>query len=163
MDERDKRYTELRKDDQDAVKAALAAVDKATVEFKESQRDYNQAHNGLLQKMDEQHKETMPRLEANGKFDALSTKDEELRRDMLAQREELRREAQRQTEEMKREIQNLRDSQQQGVGVRGQLSDTRIQSNWSTGVITATMVGGFAGLVGLATLIVLVVKFASGH
>jgi hypothetical protein len=54
--------------------AAFAASKEAIAKSDESQRAYNNSHNDLLRKMDDQHKETLPRPEATEKFKTLDDK-----------------------------------------------------------------------------------------
>jgi len=82
MDERDKWYGERDRDRQLAVEKALAAAEKATasafaaskeaiVKAEEGQKAYNLSHNDLLKKLDDQHKVTMPRSEADLRFEVM--------------------------------------------------------------------------------------------
>lgn len=79
MDERDKWYAEKDKDRQAQVDKALIAMDKQTgasfaasekaiVKAEGAQTAYNQTHNDLARKMDEQNKATMPRPEIETRF-----------------------------------------------------------------------------------------------
>lgn len=90
MDERNGHYTDLRTADQRAVDAALVAQKEKTADAfaanKESvlkaekgQNDYNVAHNDLTRKMDKQYADTIPRLEAQARFDAMEEKVQEMR------------------------------------------------------------------------------------
>jgi hypothetical protein len=89
-EERDRRYGERHVANQTAVDAAfeaskeatataLAAQEKAVAKAESSQTVYNQGHNDLLRKMDDQHRETLPRLEADQRFKTLEDKIEDLR------------------------------------------------------------------------------------
>ena len=85
LDERDKLYTERALSGGKAVDAALkaaetltnaafAASEKAIVKAEEAQKSYNQSHNDLARKMDEQGKATMPRPEVETRFHSLEEK-----------------------------------------------------------------------------------------
>lgn len=85
VDERDRLYKERDESRRTAVDAALAAVkeqtkssfeasEKAIVKAEEAQKAYNASHNDLARKMDEQNKATIPRPEAQTRFDALEEK-----------------------------------------------------------------------------------------
>jgi hypothetical protein len=89
-DERDRRYGERHIANQTAVDAAfqaakeassmaLSSQEKAITKAEDSQKSYNTSHNDLLRKMDEQHKETLPRLEADGRFVTQAQKIEDAR------------------------------------------------------------------------------------
>jgi hypothetical protein len=83
LNERNKWYGERDKDRQLAVDKALAAAEKATaaafaaskeaiVKAEDGQKAYNVSHNDLLKRLDQQHGETLPRTEANLRFDTLT-------------------------------------------------------------------------------------------
>lgn len=85
LDERDRLYKERDDARRTAVDAALAAVkeqtkasfdasEKAIVKAEEAQKSYNQSHNDLARKMDEQGKATMPRSETESRFNAMEEK-----------------------------------------------------------------------------------------
>jgi len=87
---RDRWYTERDKDRQTSVDKALtaakeqtassfAASKEAILKAEEAQRAYNQSHNDLARKMDEQNKATMPRTETEARFRALEEKVNEAR------------------------------------------------------------------------------------
>jgi hypothetical protein len=89
--ERDRRYEEGKKANKEAVDAAFASAEKAVAAaltsakeavFKQeqAQNQYNEAHNGLLRKIDEQHKETLPRPEAEVRFTRQDEKIEDLKK-----------------------------------------------------------------------------------
>lgn len=101
MDERNKWYGERDKDRQTAVDKALAAVEKQTaaafeaakensaaalaaqkeaiVKEEEKQKQYNTSHNDLARKMDDQSKATMPRSEAQQRFDSQAKEISEIK------------------------------------------------------------------------------------
>jgi len=79
MNERDRRYTELRKDDREAVNAAFAASEKAIVKAEQAQTAYNVSHNDLSRKLDDQNKATIPRPEIMALFGAVDQKLESIR------------------------------------------------------------------------------------
>jgi len=90
MDERDRLYKERDDSRRTAVDAALAAVkeqtkssfeasEKAIVKAEEAQKAYNQTHNDLTRKMDQQGKETMPRPETESRLHGLEEKINDLR------------------------------------------------------------------------------------
>jgi hypothetical protein len=97
--ERDKRYEEGKKANKEAVDAAFASAEKAVaaaltsakeavVKQEQAQSAYNASHNDLLRKMDEQHKETLPRPEADVRFTRQDEKIEDLKKVVAALREE---------------------------------------------------------------------------
>lgn len=61
------------------TKASFEASEKAIVKAEEAQKSYNQSHNDLVRKMDEQNKATMPRTETESRFRTLEEKINELR------------------------------------------------------------------------------------
>lgn len=90
LDERDRLYKERDDARRTAVDAALMAVkeqtkasfdasEKAIVKAEEAQKQYNQSHNDLARKMDDQNKATMPRMETETRFRVLEEKINELR------------------------------------------------------------------------------------
>jgi ribonuclease D len=90
IDERDRLYKERDEARRIAVDAALMAVkeqtkasfeasEKAIVKAEDAQRSYNQSHNDLARKMEDQNKATMPRPETEARFHALEEKVNELR------------------------------------------------------------------------------------
>jgi len=90
MGERDIRYMGMFTASRDAVASALAAQkeltngafassEKAIVKAEEAQKSYNQSHNDLAHKMDEQNKATMPRTETEARFSAIEEKISDLR------------------------------------------------------------------------------------
>ena len=79
MNERDRRYSELRKDDREAVEAAFAASEKAIVKAEQAQTAYNVSHNDLSRKLDDQNKATIPRPEIMALFGAVDQKLESMR------------------------------------------------------------------------------------
>jgi chromosome segregation ATPase len=90
LDERDKLYKERDDSRRTAVDAALSAAkeqtkasfeasEKAIVKAEEAQKSYNQSHNDLARKMDDQSKATMPRSETEARFHALEEKVNEVR------------------------------------------------------------------------------------
>jgi hypothetical protein len=81
-DERDHRYEEGKIANKEAVSAAFAAAKEAVAEQKQAQSQYNDSHNGLLRKIDDQHKETLPRIEADGRFNRQDEKINEVKRDV---------------------------------------------------------------------------------
>jgi DNA repair exonuclease SbcCD ATPase subunit len=83
--ERDRWYSERDKDRQVQVDKALtaakeqtassfAASKEAILKAEEAQRSYNQTHNDLNRKMEEQSKMTMPRLETQQRFEGVEEK-----------------------------------------------------------------------------------------
>ncbi len=85
IDERDRLYKERDDSRRTAVEAALAAVksetrasfeasEKAIVKAEEAQRAYNQSHNDLSRKLDDQNKATMPRPEVETRIAAVEEK-----------------------------------------------------------------------------------------
>lgn len=85
VDERDRLYKERDEARRTAVDAALAAAkektkdafdasEKAIVKAEEAQKAYNQSHNDLARKMDDQNKATMPRAETEQRFKGLEEK-----------------------------------------------------------------------------------------
>jgi DNA repair exonuclease SbcCD ATPase subunit len=90
VDERDRLYKERNDAQRTAVDAALTAVkeqtkasfeasEKAIVKAEEAQKSYNQSHNDLARKMDDQNKATVPRPEAESRFRTLEDKITDLR------------------------------------------------------------------------------------
>jgi chromosome segregation ATPase len=61
------------------TKASFEASEKAIVKAEEAQKSYNQSHNDLARKMDEQNKATMPRTESESRFRTLEEKINDLR------------------------------------------------------------------------------------
>ena len=72
MDERDRRYTERADNDRRAVEAAFKASEKAIQKAEEAQTAYNETHNELSRKLDDQNKATMPRTEIEARFQTAS-------------------------------------------------------------------------------------------
>ena len=90
LDERDKLYTERDNSRRTAVDAALMAVkeqtkasfdasEKAISKAEGAQNSYNQTHNDLSRKLDEQNKLTMPRTETESRFHGVEEKITDLR------------------------------------------------------------------------------------
>jgi hypothetical protein len=115
MDERHNLYKERDESSKLAVKDALTAQDKLTTnafaaskeaiaKSDNAQNSYNASHNDLLKKMDDQHKDTLPRNEANEKFKGYDEKFDNLRKD----------------------IQGLRESRSENLGVRNNGADNRV-------------------------------------
>lgn len=82
----------------EAVNAALLAVEKQTassfmasekaiVKAEDAQRQYNQTHNDLSRKMDEQYKTMVPHSEARLKWDGFDKIIDEIRKELAALRE----------------------------------------------------------------------------
>lgn len=61
------------------TKASFEASEKAIVKAEEAQKSYNQTHNDLSRKLDEQNKMTMPRSETETRFAAIEEKFVSLR------------------------------------------------------------------------------------
>lgn len=89
-DERDRLYKERDDSRRTAVDAALTAVkeqtkasfeasEKAIVKAEDAQKSYNQSHNDLARKMDDQGKGTMPRSETESRFRSLEEKINEVK------------------------------------------------------------------------------------
>jgi len=123
MDERDKRYEQSFTQSKESVASALAAAkeqtsasfnasEKAIAKAESSQLQYNATHNDLTRKMDAQYKEMLPRLESEGKFNAIAEK----------------------IEDVKRELNALRDFRSETVGQRVQQTSDKGQSNWVIGI-----------------------------
>lgn len=68
MDERDRRYMERAESDRLAVRSAFAASEKAIQKAEDAQTTYNQTHNELSRKLDDQNKATVPRTEIDARF-----------------------------------------------------------------------------------------------
>lgn len=94
-DERDRLYKERDDSRRTAVDAALTAVkeqtkasfeasEKAIVKAEEAQKSYNQSHNDLARKMDDQNKATMPRSETESRFRGVEEKVNEIRHAVTA-------------------------------------------------------------------------------
>lgn len=79
MDERDARYMERSNAAEKQVGVAFTASEKAAAKTEQAQDVYNRGHNDLLRKMDDQHKDTLPREEANAKFDSIGKEIQGLR------------------------------------------------------------------------------------
>lgn len=90
LDERDRLYKERDDSRRTAVDAALSAAkeqtkqsfeasEKAIVKAEEAQKSYNQSHNDLARKMDDQNKATMPRTETEERFRTIEEKVNEVR------------------------------------------------------------------------------------
>jgi len=86
----DKRYEQRFEAQEKAIHAALMSVkeqtknsfdasEKAIVKAEEAQKAYNQSHNDLARKMDDQSKATMPRTETESRFRSLEEKINELK------------------------------------------------------------------------------------
>jgi chromosome segregation ATPase len=95
IDERDRRYQERDEARRAAIDASLiaakeqtaasfAASEKAIAKAEEAQRAYNQSHNDLAKKMDEQNKAMMLRSESEGRFHAVEEKINDIRNAMAA-------------------------------------------------------------------------------
>jgi chromosome segregation ATPase len=89
-EERDRRYDQQFKSAEVAVNAALAAQqkltdaafaasEKAITKAEEAQKSYNQTHNDLSRKLDEQNKATMPRQEVESRFNSEAERLEEVK------------------------------------------------------------------------------------
>jgi phosphopantetheinyl transferase (holo-ACP synthase) len=72
MNERDRRYSERADNDRQSVAAAFAASEKAIQKAEDAQTQYNETHNELSRKLDDQNKATMPRAEIEARFQTAS-------------------------------------------------------------------------------------------
>jgi hypothetical protein len=79
MDERHDLYKERSDAAKEQVGIAFTASEKAATKTEQAQDLYNKGHNDLLRKMDDQHKDTLPREEANAKFESMAREIQSLR------------------------------------------------------------------------------------
>lgn len=110
-----------------AVQAALAAQkeltsstfsssEKAITKAEEAQKSYNQTHNDLSRKMDEQYKEMMPRSESLARHEANEHRYQELKDDFSTIRGEFKEDLSKMRIELMKEIGGLRESRSEGAG-----------------------------------------------
>jgi hypothetical protein len=96
VDERDRLYKERDESRKTAVDAALQAAkektadaflasEKAIVKAEDAQKLYDQGHNDLLRKMDDQYRHMLPREEADAKFKSIEDKLEVMRTERHSQ------------------------------------------------------------------------------
>ncbi len=136
MSERDKRYDSQFKSGETAVASALAAAEKQTtaaflssekaiVKAEEAQKAYNQTHNDLNRKMDDQYKSMMPRPEAEKQFESWGNKMADAKEQLGNTREEVLRELGILRESSSREIGALRTALMAEIqGLRESRTDT---------------------------------------
>lgn len=149
VDERDRLYTTRFDSSETAVNTALAsqkentnnaflASEKAIVKAEEAQKSYNQSHNDLSRKMEDQYKEMMPRHEI---MQLLKAMDEKATLE--------RTNADTRYANTVRDINSLRESRSHGSGqdeVRDETRrESRTQVNWLIGIAIAILfgLGGF--------------------
>lgn len=141
MDERDRLYKERDESRRTAVDAALTAVkeqtkasfeasEKAIVKAEDAQKSYNQSHNDLSRKLDEQNKATMPRTECEKSFSAVEEKLGRQRDETVMLRNEIMK-----------EIQVLREGSSRGEGAGNQAALTRGNTQWLIGVGVMIILG----------------------
>lgn len=110
-----------------AVSAALAAQkeltntsfassEKAIVKAEAAQTSYNQTHNDLSRKMDEQYKEMMPRSESLARHASNEQRHQELKEDFSKLRLEFKDDLAKMRTEFMKEIATVRESQSETGG-----------------------------------------------
>jgi len=178
MQERDRRYDAQFRNGEENVKAALAAAEKQTmaafqasekaiVKAEEAQKSYNQTHNDLSRKMDEQYKTMIPRQEAEKQFetwnsrlndmkDQLGQTREEVLRELSGLRESGSREVSTVRNLVMSEIQGLRESRSESGGRSAGQTVAQSAQQVSNSFIVACIIAA----VGLGALIVSILKFS---
>lgn len=99
--------------------AAFASSEKAITKAEEAQKSYNQTHNDLSRKMDEQYKEMMPRSESLARHGANEIRYQELKDDFSKLRVEVKDDFSKMRIELMKEIGGLRESRSEGAGEKG--------------------------------------------
>jgi hypothetical protein len=158
MTERDRRYTDtvegIRRETTAAltaavgqIQAAFAASDKAILKAEDAQRAYNQGHNDLSRKMDDQYKAMVPQSEARLKWENADKDIAELRKDLIAGREGAQRDSSALRAELMKEIAGLRESRSEGSGRSSQQREGRESNQWAiaTGIALAGLCVGALG------------------
>lgn len=169
MDERHQLYKERAESQKTAVDDALAAVkeqtsasfaasEKAIVKAEDSQKTYNQGHNDLSRKMEQQYSTMVPQPEAKLKWDAIDKALEEMRRDNSVLRSNELGDINTLRSEMMKEIQSLRESRSEGSGKEAAQHTDREQKNWGVGTAIAIVGVVVSILLGVAALIIAVLK-----
>ena len=142
-EERDKRYEERHESDEKAIAAALVAAEKAVnaaltaqkeavTKAESSQTLYNQGHNDLQRKMEVQNKETLPRAEAEVRFQTQESKMADQKEEIIA----------------------IRLVQSNIKGTAEANTAHRTQSNWSVGLVVTILFSVLSLLVGVVALII---------
>ncbi len=153
--ERDRLYISMFHASETAVVAALAAVkestsstfsssEKAIVKAEDAQRTYNQGHNDLARKMDEQYKSMVPASEARLKWEAVDKDVAESRKDLAILRDSLAKEVTSLRTELMKEIAGLRESRSELGGKTSSTQQASDQRHWAVGVIVAIVLGLFS-------------------
>jgi chromosome segregation ATPase len=99
--------------------SAFAASEKAITKAEEAQKSYNQTHNDLSRKMDEQYKEMMPRSESLARHASNELRYQELKDDFSKLRGEVKDGLSQLRIELMKEIGGLRESRSEGTGEKG--------------------------------------------
>ena len=99
--------------------SSFAASEKAITKAEEAQKSYNQTHNELSRKMDEQYKTMMPREESLGRHAVHEVRYQELKEESSKQRIEFKEDISKLRIELMKEIGGLRESRSEGTGEKG--------------------------------------------
>ncbi len=81
MEERDRRYKSQFDAQERAVVAAFSAQKEAIQKAEAAQNSYNVGHNDLTRKMDSQYQQMLPRTEADNRFNSMSEKIEDVKKE----------------------------------------------------------------------------------
>lgn len=129
--------------------AAFASSEKAITKAEEAQKSYNQTHNDLSRKMDEQYKEMMPRSESLARHGANETRYQELKDDFSKLRVEVKDGLSQLRIELMREIGGLRESRSEGTGEKGgRMSQQQLMMMIVSLVVALIVIG--SAVVGIA-------------
>lgn len=96
--------------------AQFAASEKAIVKAEESQKTYNQGHNNLSRKMEQQYATMVPQAEAQLKWNSVDKAIEDLRKDVAITKTSEQTDISGLRIELMKEISNLRESRSSTEG-----------------------------------------------
>lgn len=150
--ELDRRLTDRAEAQDKAVSAALiaakeqttqsfAASEKAIVKAENSQREYNQGHNDLSRKMEQQYSIMVPSSEAKLKWDSIDKDLIAIRSEIGANREVSAKDINNLRQELMREIAGLRESRSALGGAAGEQSATHQTNQWLSALVVGAIIG----------------------
>jgi hypothetical protein len=124
--------------------AAFASSEKAITKAEEAQKSYNQTHNDLSRKMDEQYKEMMPRAESLARHASNEHRYQELKDDFSKLRIEFKDDLSKLRIELMKEIGSLRESRSESSGDKSGRLSQRELIGWIIGLLAAVIAIFFA-------------------
>jgi len=144
FDAQDKAVSSALSAQKELTSAAFASSEKAITKAEEAQKAYNQTHNDLSRKMDEQYKEMMPRSESLARHASNELRHQELKDDFSKVQGQVKDDFSKLRIELMKEISDLRESRSKGEGKGTGAKNTVVYVVLAVGLLVSLITIGSA-------------------